>query len=312
MRIVFIGTPEFSLPTLRKLAASEHEIVSAVTRRDSVKGRGLKSSSPPVKTESENLSIPVLQPKSINTPDTLAVIRSDKPDLIVTAACSFILGSELLRIPAHGCINLHPSLLPKYRGVAPIQWAIVNGEEETGVTTMLMDEGIDTGDILLQEATGIDSDETAGELHDRLAAMGAPLIMETVKRIMIGDVPRTKQDDSQATYAPKLKKSDGIIDWNKSAHSVHNHVRGMTPWPGAQTVVSGVNTRIMKSRIVNPTDNVGEAGIVLELSKDGIVVASNPGSVLIVELQPSGKRTMHAFEFTKGRRLEEGAPLRGG
>jgi methionyl-tRNA formyltransferase len=311
MRVVFVGTPEFSLPTLRKLAESEHDVVRSVTRRDSPKGRGRKQSSPPVKIESDRLGIPVLQPKSINAPEILQTIAADQPELIVTAACSFILGGELLRIPKHGCINLHPSLLPKYRGVAPIQWAIVHGEKTTGVTTMMMDEGIDTGDVLLQETIEIGDDETAGELHDRLSVMGADLIMETIERLEQGDLPRAEQDDSKSSYAPKLKKSDGIIDWDKSARKVHDLIRGMTPWPGAQTSISGEEARIWKSRVIDLGSAVSEPGTVIDITEEGIAVATNPGAVMIVELQPAGKKVMHAFEFSKGRQLNKGDSLRG-
>lgn len=235
MRIVFMGTPEFAVPSLEALLRSDDHVVGVVSQPDRPKGRGQQLVAPPVKLVAERAGIPVLQPLKIRTPEFLQALTSWQPDLIAVAAYGRILHTPILTLPPKGCVNVHGSLLPKYRGAAPIQWAVINGETETGITTMLMDEGMDTGPMLLQERLGIMKDDTAGTLAPRLAELGGRLLVETIAQLKAGTLMPKKQDDGQATMAPLLKKEDGLIDWTMSAASLANRVRGLSPWPGAYT-----------------------------------------------------------------------------
>src|SRR5579885_2532384 len=232
MRVVFLGTPEFAVPSLAALA-SEHQIIAVLTQPDRPKGRGNQLTASPVKAAALDLNIPVYQPESVRRPESVELLKSLQAEMMVVVGYGQIIPQTLIDLPAHGVLNVHASLLPKYRGAAPIQWAIANGETETGVTIMQIDAGLDTGDILLQRSTPIGPDETAPELAARLAPLGAELLIEAIDQIANGTAHPKKQDEQQATYAPLLKKEDGRVDWTRPAGSIYNRLRGFTPWPGA-------------------------------------------------------------------------------
>lgn len=308
LRIVFMGTPEFACPTLRTLIERGEQVVAVVTQPDRPKGRGQQTLPPPVKVVALEHGIPVLQPVKVRLPESIEEIRALEPDLVVVVAFGQILPKALLDIPKKGCINVHASLLPRYRGAAPLNWCIVNGETETGVTTMMMDVGLDTGDMLLKRATPIDPDEDTQSLHDRMSALGAELLAETLDRLVAGDLVPEKQDDALTCYAPMMKKEDGLIDWTRSAQSIKNQVRGMTPWPGAYSTLDG---RFLKVYRVQTAANSGVAGTVLSAGRDGIEVACGEGSLLIRELQLEGKKRMAAGDFLAGYKVQPGTPLGG-
>ena len=306
MRIVFMGTPEFACPTLRTLIERGEQVVAVVTQPDRPKGRGQQTLPPPVKLLAQLHGIPVLQPVKVRHPDAIEEIRALKPDLIVVIAFGQILPKALLEIPGKGCINVHASLLPRYRGAAPLNWCIINGERETGVTTMLMDVGLDTGDMLLKRSTPIDPDEDTLSLHDRLSRIGAELLAETIDLAAQGRLAPEKQDDALTCYAPMLKKEDGLIDWGKDAPGIKNLVRGMTPWPGAY---SYLDDKLLKVYRVQSASGTGAPGEVLAAGRDGIEVACGEGSVIIHELQLEGKKRLPAAEFLAGCKLEPGVSL---
>ena len=306
MRIVFMGTPEFACPTLKVLIERGEQVVAVVTQPDRPKGRGQQTLAPPVKLLALEHGIPVLQPVKVRHPDAIEEIRALKPDLIVVIAFGQILPKALLEIPTRGCINVHASLLPRYRGAAPLNWCIINGETETGVTTMLMDVGLDTGDMLLKRATPIDPDEDTSSLHNRLSGIGAELLAETIELAAQGLLAPEKQDDALTCYAPMLKKEDGLIDWGKDAPGIKNLVRGMTPWPGAYTYLED---KLIKVYRVQSASGSGSPGEVLAAGRDGIEVACGEGSVLIYELQLEGKKRLPAAEFLTGCKLAAGAFL---
>lgn len=306
MRIIFMGTPEFACPTLRTLIDRGEQVVAVITQPDRPKGRGQQTLPPPVKVLAEEHGIPVYQPVKVRLPESIEQIRALEPDLIVVIAFGQILPKALLDIPKHGCINVHASLLPRYRGAAPLNWCIINGENETGVTTMMMDVGLDTGDMLLKRATPIDPDEDTQSLHDRMSLMGAELLGETLDRLAAGELTPEKQDDSLTCYAPIMKKEDGLIDWTRSAQQIKNQVRGMTPWPGAY---SSLDDKLLKVFRVQTAAGSGEPGQVLSAGRDGIEVACGEGSLLIRELQLEGKKRLPAGDFLAGFKLQPGATL---
>jgi methionyl-tRNA formyltransferase len=303
MRIIFMGTPEFACPTLRTLIERKEQVVAVVTQPDRPKGRGQQTLPPPVKVLALEHGIPVLQPVKVRHPDAIEEIRALNPDLIVVVAFGQILPKALLEIPAKGCINVHASLLPGYRGAAPLNWCIINGETETGVTTMMMDVGLDTGDMLLKRATPIDPDEDTQALHDRLSQIGADLLAETLDRVAAGGLVPEKQDDALTCYAPMLKKEDGLIDWSKDAAGIKNLVRGMTPWPGA---FSYLDEKLLKVYRVQTASGSGAPGEILSAGRDGIEVACGEGSIVVHELQLEGKKRLNAAEFLAGCKLEPG------
>lgn len=308
MRIVFMGTPEFGVPSLRKLHDSDHEIVLVVTQPDRPAGRGRKVASSAVKKAALDLGLPIAQPESVNEAGFVDRLRSLGPDLIIVVAFGQILSEEVLAIPSAGSVNLHASVLPRYRGVAPINWAIVEGETETGVTTMFMAKKVDAGEIILTRKTPIGDRETAGELSGRLSGMGAGLLAETVGLIERGEAPRIKQDPSLASYARKLKKSDGEIDWTDSARRVFDRIRGMTPWPGAYTWYRGSMLRVLRARPGETEGRLGKPGEVLRVdSGRGIEVAVGVGTVWLTEVQPQGKKPMSAVAFARGHHPEVGS-----
>ncbi|MBD3368523.1 MAG: methionyl-tRNA formyltransferase [Candidatus Eisenbacteria bacterium] len=307
MRIVFMGTPDFAVPSLRQTHASAHDVLLVVTQPDRPAGRGRRLTPPPVKTAAGELDIPVHQTESVNTPVFAERLRALLPDVLVVVAFGQILNDELLSIPSKGAVNVHGSVLPAYRGVAPINWVIVNGETETGVTTMYMARKVDAGEIILTRRTPIGENETAGELYDRLSAMGAELLVETLDLIERDEAPRTSQDPDAASYARKLKKRDGLIDWTKDARTVHDHIRGMTPWPGARTTYRGRPLTVLVSRVGDEDGERGEPGEVVSLDDErGIEVATGHGSVRLLEVKPSGKSAMDAASFVRGYRPEVG------
>jgi len=306
MRIVFMGTPEFACPTLKVLIERGEQVVAVVTQPDRPKGRGQQTLAPPVKLLALEHGIPVLQPVKVRHPDAIEEIRALQPDLIVVVAFGQILPKALLEIPTRGCINVHASLLPRYRGAAPLNWCIINGESETGVTTMMMDVGLDTGDMLLKSVTPIDPDEDTSSLHNRLSGIGAELLAETLDLAAQGLLAPEKQDDALTCYAPMLKKEDGLIDWGKDAPGIKNLVRGMTPWPGAFTYL---DDKLIKVYRVQSASGSGNPGEVLAAGRDGIEIACGEGSVLIHELQLEGKKRLPAAEFLAGCKLAPGALL---
>jgi methionyl-tRNA formyltransferase len=304
MRIAFLGTAELAGPCLEAVAkAPGHEVVAVVTQPDRPKGRDLQPAPPPVKVIAERLSLPVQQPLKIREPAAIDVLRAAEPDLIVVVAYGQILPKSVLEIPRLGCINVHTSLLPRWRGAAPIQYAILHGDRETGVTTMYMDEHMDTGDIILQRAQLIHADETSATLHDRLAKLGADLLVETVGLIAEGKAPRAKQDETNATYAKKLAKEDGRIDWTRSAVEIERQVRAFNPWPSAYTHAGDLLLKVWKAEVVEGVS--GNPGEVLA----DFIVATGQGGLRIVELQPANSKRMPVDAFLRGHKVEAGTVL---
>ncbi len=304
MRIVFFGTPDFAVPSLKKLVATGENIVSVVTQPDRVKGRGHKLSAPAVKEYAISLSIPVLQPAGIRTAEFFETIAGMKPDMIVVVAYGRIIPPDLLALPPKGCINVHASLLPKYRGAAPIQWSIVRGEKKTGVATMLMAEGLDTGDILLIEETDILPEDNAVTLGSRLSEMGADLLIKTIRDIVAGKVKPIPQA-GESTYAPIIRKEDGRIDWTMSATEIFNLTRGMHPWPGGQCVFDGEKITIIKARVAD-ADLRETAGSIVKIQGDELHVGTGKGILGLLELKPEGKKIMTGAAFARGRHIREG------
>jgi len=302
MRIIFFGTPAFAIPSLVALLQSEEEVIAVVTQPDKKKGRGRVSSPSPVKELAIDRGIKILQPINIKDPLFLNGLSKIMPEIIVVVAYGKILPAQILRLPSHGCINVHASLLPKYRGAAPIQWAIINGEKKTGITTMLMDEGLDTGNILLQEETEISYDDNAETLGNKLAEIGASLLIRTIKGIRSGYIKPIPQKGTPG-YAPPLKKEDGRLNWSKTATEIFNFVRGMYPWPCAYCYLNKERIKITRVKMLEGS------GIPRRVEKTGeeLIVGTGEGLISIIELQPEGKIPMSAKAFLQGRRLKEGA-----
>jgi methionyl-tRNA formyltransferase len=306
MRIVFMGTPEFAVPSLRALIGSEDEVVALVAQPDKPRGRGLKPSPPPTKIAAEERGIPVLQPHGIKTDEFLRSLAGLKPDLVCVAAYGKILPKAVLDLPRYGCINVHASLLPKYRGAAPVNWAIVRGEKVTGITIMQMDEGMDTGDILLAREMPIDSDDTGETLSEKLSHLGAELLLEAIAVLKKGDLHPLRQDGGAATYAPMLKKDDGRIDWTKPAGEVRDLIRGMLPWPGAYTFLNGKLLKIYRASV---SEGQGREGEVVHAPQGVLRVVTGQGALDIEELQIEGGKRLGSKEFLLGRKIEPGTVL---
>ncbi len=304
MRIVFFGTPDFALPSLKKLVASGEDVVSVVTQPDRVKGRGHKLSQPPVKEYAVSQNIPVLQPEGIRSEEFFKTVVGMRPDMIVVVAYGRIIPPDMLALPPKGCINVHASLLPKYRGAAPIQWSIVRGEPKTGVTTMLMDSGLDTGDILLMEETEILPEDNAVTLGSRLSEIGADLLIRTIREIVSKTVKPLAQA-GESTYAPIIRKEDGKIDWSASAREIFNLIRGMYPWPGGQCVFEGEKITVIRSRVAD-ADSREVAGSIVKIHEDELHVGTGMGILALLELKPEGKKTMTGAAFARGRHIREG------
>lgn len=309
MRIVFMGTPDFAVPSLRALVEGGCNVVGVFCQPDRPKGRGHKLACCPVKEEAVRFGIPVFQPERIKRPDGVQMLRALEPDLCVTAAFGQLLSQEILDIPKMGTVNVHSSLLPKHRGSAPINWSIMMGDEVTGVTTMFTDRGMDTGDMLLKVETPIGEKETAGELSDRLAVMGAELLMETLKKLEEGTLVRTPQNPEEATYEPKLDKETGRIDWAKNAQAIDWLVRGATPWPGAFTTLPEGNMKIFEVRALG-TGATGMPGEVRKADgKTGLVVSCADDDVELVQIQMPGAKRMNAKDYLRGHGIETGIVL---
>jgi methionyl-tRNA formyltransferase len=304
--IVFFGTPAFAVPSLSALLKSGETVSLVVTQSDKAKGRGHALAAPPVKTAALEEGLPVLQPLRMKDRSFLDTLASLKPECIAVVAYGKILPKEILEMPRLGCINVHASLLPKYRGAAPISWAIIGGEEKTGVTTMHMDEGLDTGPVLLAREVTIGREDTAGSLGVTLSELGAALLVETIRRVRDGSLIPHAQS-GEATFAPPLKKEDGLIDWERSAAEISNFVRGMNPWPVAHCRLGEETLRILKAV---PLPGVGRPGVIEQADVRDLVVGTGDGLLSIIELQPPGKRPMSAAAFLQGRRLLKGHTLR--
>lgn len=305
MKIVFMGTPDFAVPSLKALVEAGYEVCGVFTQPDKPVGRHQNRFQPtPVKEYAIIKDIPVFQPAKMRDGEALAILKELAPQLVVVAAYGKILPPDILAVPELGCINVHSSLLPRYRGAAPINWAILNGEEETGVTIMYMAEGLDTGDILSQAATPIDLNENAQTLHDRLAVMGADLLVKTVEQLATRTATPIPQDDALSCYASMLSKELSPIDWGTSARHIHDQVRGLYPWPAATATLDGVRCKILRTALTGETSGKGQ-GTVLQADKKGLKIVCGDGGVLeILELQPDGKKPMPAAAFLMGHPLQ--------
>ena len=306
IRTLFMGTPDFAVPCLEKLLASDLvSVTGVVSQPDRPKGRGHKLLMPPVKELAVKKELAVWQPERVKNPEFLAEIAKIDPDLIVVVAFGQILPTELLAIPTYGCINVHASLLPKYRGAAPMQWCLINGETKTGVTTMMMDAGLDTGDILLQESIDIPPDMDINDLTAAMKNLGADLLLKTVKAISTGELRRIPQNDSCACYAPLIQKETGRINWQKSAVTIHNLVRGLAAWPGAYGVLGGEILKIWHTELVSTTaitDTLpGTPGTIVDVGKQGIVVSTGDGCLCLTQVQAPGRKRMPAGDSVRGR-----------
>lgn len=306
--IVFMGTPDFGLPAMKALYGAGYPISLVVTQPDRPRGRGRKTVPAPIKKAAEDLGLEIFQPASLKTAEAVARIRAATPAFIVVIAFGQILPKPILDIPGYGAVNVHASLLPKYRGAAPIQWAVVNGEKETGVTTMLMDEGLDTGDILLAERTKIEENDTAATLHDRLSAMGADLIVKTLRGLVSGTIFPVAQDPEKASHALMLKKEDGRIDWQKSPEELEAFVRGMDPWPGAFTTLDGKRLRIFRLAPTRRTEEQAP-GTVIQGFPDELRVCAGNGAVSILEVQGESGKRLGIADFLRGKPVAAGTVL---
>ncbi len=308
MKVVFMGTPEFSVPTLQTLIESEHEVIAVVTQPDKPKGRGKAVLYTPVKEKALEYHIPVYQPVKVKNPEFVGVLRELNPDVIVVVAFGQILSKEILEIPKYGCMNVHASLLPKLRGAAPIQWAVIDGEEKSGVTIMQMDAGLDTGDMLLKAEIVLDGKETGGSLHDKLTVMGGPLILEVLKQAEEGTLKREKQEDEKSNYAKMLNKALGKIDFSKSAEEMERLIRGLNPWPSAYTSLNGKTLKIWDADVVEG-EWEGQSGEIVEITKDALIVKTGMKALAIKQLQLEGKKRMDTGAFLRGYEVPVGTRL---
>jgi methionyl-tRNA formyltransferase len=314
MRIVFMGTPAFAVPTLQQLLDTEFAIVGVVCQPDRPSGRGKKIQVGPVKALAMSRSIPVVQPEKMKDPQFIETLQAWKPDAIVVAAFGRILPKIILDLPPKGCLNVHGSLLPKYRGAGPIQWAVIDGNAETGVTIMLMNEGMDTGAILQQEVIPIGPDETAGELASRMAQVGGGLLVSTLRGWVASTILPSPQNESEATFAPILKKEDGLIHWDRSARSIANRIRGLSPWPGVYTFLQHERWGIWKVEVEDPeygvgrnaSDNLYAPGTITAVTKQAIRVQTGQGNLKLLEIQPENKKRMRVSDYLAGHRIEVG------
>ncbi|ACL75881.1 methionyl-tRNA formyltransferase [Ruminiclostridium cellulolyticum] len=310
MKIIFMGTPEFAVPSLEMLINEGYNVIAVVTQPDKPKGRGKKLAAPPVKEFALEHGIKVLQPAKIKTPEFVEQIRELGPDLLITAAYGKIISKDMLDVPPLGCINVHGSLLPAYRGAAPIHWSIINGEKVTGITTMFTDVGLDTGDMLLKRELEISSDMTAGELHDEMAILGAEVLKDTLIHLKNGTLVRSPQDDALSSYAPIITKEVGLIDWNKTVQQVHNLVRGTNPWPGAFTFINESKMRVWKTCIVDFGNSQEHCpGEIVSVDDKGILVKCCDGYIMIKELQFDSSKRMKVRDYIRGNKIDTGEKL---
>ena len=310
MKIIFMGTPEFSVPVLEALVREGHEVIGVVTQPDKPKGRGKAVLMTPVKEKALEYGLPVYQPVKVRDPEFIEVLKGLKPDIMVVVAFGQILPGAVLDIPPLGCVNIHASLLPKYRGAAPIQWVIIDGEKETGITTMMMDTGLDTGDMLEKTIVPIAEDETGDSLHDKLSAAGASLIISTLKKIEDGTIIRTPQTDEGTCYAKMLKKDMGNIDWTMEAAAIERLIRGLNSWPGTYTKWKGKTLKIWKAQVLEE-EYEGALGEVVHVTKDRLLVKTGKGTLSLLELQPEGKKRMAVDAFLRGYPVEEHTVFQG-
>ncbi len=312
MKVLFMGTPDFAAATLDRLIGSKHEIIGVVTQPDKQKGRRHEISFSPVKELALQHDLTVYQPRKVKEPEFLEIIRRLAPEVIVVSAFGQILPKTLLDSPPYGCINVHGSLLPKYRGAAPIQYCILDGESETGITIMYMDAGIDTGDIILQEKLAISASETGGSLFDKMAVLGADLLLKALDKLENGTAARTPQDNDRATYVKMLDKEMGRMDFTQPAVKLERNIRGLNPWPSAYTNLDGKTLKLWKAEVEpNTSETIGKAqpGEIIDLRKDAIAVATGDGTLVIRELQLEGKKRMSADAFLRGFPLQVGTRL---
>ncbi|MFR5354840.1 MAG: methionyl-tRNA formyltransferase [Clostridia bacterium] len=307
MKIIFMGTPDFAVGTLRSLAEAGHEITLVVSQPDKPKGRGHAMVPTPVKAVAEELGIPVFQPVKIR--EAKDVLEKTEADVCVVAAFGQIIPASILHMKKYGCINVHASLLPKYRGAAPIQWAVIDGEKESGVTIMQMDEGLDTGDMLAKAIVPLDEKETGGSLFDKLSEAGGRLCVETLAKLEKGEITSEKQGESPTAYASMLDKKMGNIDWNKSAVVIERLVRGLNPWPSAYTHLDGKTLKIWACDVLPQSASKGESGEILEVTKDAIHVQTGDGILVLREIQLAGKARMDAGAFLRGYKVVPGTVL---
>ncbi|MCB2297006.1 methionyl-tRNA formyltransferase [Clostridium tagluense] len=309
MKIIFMGTPEFSVPALQELI-NEFEVSAVFTQPDRPKGRGKNLAMSAVKILASSYNIPVYQPLKLKkNEEMIELIRNLKPDFIVVVAFGQLLPKEVLDIPKYGCINLHASLLPKYRGAAPINWCIIDGESKSGNTTMLMDVGLDTGDILLTEEIELTNTITAGELHDILSSSGGQLLIKTINGIVNNEVQPVKQENEGSSYASMLDKEMAVINWEHSSENIHNFIRGLNPWPIAYTHYENKVMKIYKSRVINEQSNKS-IGSIIEVSKEGLKVSTGSGVLLIEEIQFPGKKPLKVKDYIIGNKIDEGVVLK--
>ncbi|MEK4535377.1 methionyl-tRNA formyltransferase [Peribacillus sp. FSL K6-1552] len=299
-KIIFMGTPDFSVPVLKRILDEGYDVIAVVTQPDRPVGRKKVLTPPPVKVEAEKQGIPVYQPEKIREKEDLEKIIALKPDLVVTAAFGQILPNELLEAPKYGCINVHASLLPELRGGAPIHYSILQGKEKTGITIMYMAEKLDAGDILTQEEVTIEEEDNVGTLHDKLSKVGSDLLAETLPKLINDELNAIKQDEDKATFAPNIRRSEEKIDWSKTGEDIYNHVRGLNPWPVAYTLL---NESILKIWQANKLEHNNQAvpGTIIDVRNDGFVVSTgNETAILVTELQTSGKKKMPAKDYLRG------------
>lgn len=310
MRVLFMGTPDFAVSSLEYLIRAEHEVIGVVTQPDRRRGRGKKVTAPPVKQKAEELSLPVFQPQKVSEEEFIETLEKLNPDVIVVVAYGQILPKTILDLPRYGCINVHASLLPKYRGAAPLHWSIINGETKTGVTTMYMDEGLDTGDMLLKEEIEIEANMNTGELHEKLADLGGEVLVKTLDFLQKDEIIPEAQNEEESTYAPLLTKEHEKISWDVSSSDIHNLIRGMNPFPGAYTVYNKQRLKILESRL-NGLGSSGNSknGTIIDTDDTGFWVKTKDGKILITKVQPAGKKAMPAVDFINGYQIKAGFVL---
>lgn len=308
MRVVFMGTPDFSVDTLRAIVKAGHEVAGVITQPDKPKGRGKTVQFPPVKEEALKYGIPVYQPRRVRDAEFIEELKGMKPDVIVVVAFGQILPEEIIQMPPYGCINVHASLLPKYRGAAPIQWAVIDGERKTGVTTMRMDEGLDTGDMIKKTQVAIAPDETGESLHDKLAEAGAALLIETLDALLDGSAVYEKQDDSKSCYAKMLTKELGKIDWTHDAAAIERLIRGLNSWPSAYTTYRGRTLKIWSAGVIDDNSDYPPGTLSL-VTKTSMHVQTGRGQLELREVQLEGKKRMGADAFLRGCPVQAGELL---
>lgn len=309
MRIVFMGTPDLSVPALEAVFDAGHEVIAVVTQPDKPKGRGKAVLMTPVKEKAISLGIPVYQPVKARDEAFVQILRDLNPDVMVVIAFGQILPESILEIPAYGCINIHVSLLPKYRGASPLQWAVLDGETESGVTTMMMDAGIDTGDILEQKVIPLDPKETYGSIYDKLSMAGGALIVSTLEKIEKGTIVRTPQKDEEATHTKKITKAMGDIDWTMEATIIERLIRGLNPWPSAYTTWNGKTIKLWDADVLEE-EYPGICGQIVKVDKNSLLLKTGKGTLALKELQLEGKKRMDTPAFLRGCQMEEGTILK--